>query len=140
MTGLSSATPMKIATTPTTRTGTQPSKASAHIISAAPTAVSTAPPSFRRRSDDSRMVTSSRIAAIGGTLAARRAGRYPATRVTTTPTAWAAAAVRLEGQPGSAEVEADATGQRLQPLGQTETQQQAHRGPTQSDHQRLFLP
>ena len=75
MTGLSSATPMKTASTPPPSGCRPPSNANAQIIRPAPTTVSPAPPISLRRIDDSGIETSSRIAATGGTLAALRAGR-----------------------------------------------------------------
>jgi hypothetical protein len=56
-------------------------------ISATPPASIASPVTIRRRSDDSDMAVSSRIALTGAMRAARLAGRYAATVVTTMPTA-----------------------------------------------------
>ncbi len=64
------------------------------IMRPIPSSTRPAPTSMRRRSDVSVRATSSRIAATGAMCEARRAGRYAATMVTTTPTPKEAQIVR----------------------------------------------
>ena len=59
-----------------------------------PTTISPKPTRTRRRNEASGIATSSRSAATGGIAEARRAGRYAATIVTTTPTTYDATTVR----------------------------------------------
>ncbi len=71
-----------------------PSRVNPKTMLAAPSRISTKPTSTRRRSDASGSATSSRSAATGGIEEARRAGRYAASIVTSTPTPYDATTVR----------------------------------------------
>ena len=108
--------------------------ASPRPISAAPARVSTEPIPIRIRSDRCGIATSSRIAATGGIFAARRAGKYAATTVTTTPTAYdQSTGVGVNTSPP----EPSDPAQRLQRQRQTGAGRQADRRPDDADADRL---